>query len=282
MKNNLSHPEETIEKFYVYLDRAIIIKIGYLLLIFILQALRVYSAPDAVFIAIALMSLMSLVIGIWFERFSVRISTIINVLFVSTLLDLLLITVLVYYLSGIDFIYYTFYIMLSFIVFPRAQAIIITFWTAFLFLGLIIFRSFHMIPAPPPVFPVEQQTFYNFQYVSTTLATIILTFVFLGYFSYGFYKMMAKRLVLLKRTQKTLEEEGSSLEIKVQARKRALALERKSLTDRVKERKEGLEEQRIELEKRARELEKFQKAASGREMKMSALKKEIEKFERKT
>ena len=209
MKNTLPHPEETIEKFYAYLDRAIVIKIGYLLLIFILQGLKIYNAPDTVFITISLMSLMSLVIGIWFERFAVKIQTTINILFVSTLFDLFLLTILIYYLSGIEFIYYTFYIILSFIVFPRIQAIAITFWTVFLFLGLISLRYFQVIPVAHSPIPIEQQTFYDFQYVSTTLATLILTFIFLGYFSYGFYKMMAKRLVLLGKTQEILGEEKS-------------------------------------------------------------------------
>ncbi|MFC1629984.1 hypothetical protein ACFL06_00415 [Patescibacteria group bacterium] len=277
MRDILSYSEEAIEKFHTYLDRAIVIKIGYIALIFILKWLDIYHAPDIVFVAIASMALLSLLIGIWFERFLVKAKTIINVLFISTIFDLFFLTILTYYLGGIEFVYYTFYIILSFIVFPRAQAIVLTFWVIFLFVGLILFRYFHLIPIAPPVFPREQQDFNNFNYITTNVTTVVLTLTFLGYFSYGFYKMMAKRLVLLKQTHKSLEEEKASLEIKVEARKRDIELERKSLEKRVKERKEELEAQNQELEKKAVELEKFQKVAGGREERIAQLEKEIEK-----
>jgi|GEM_PF-3325429 len=281
MKNTLSYPEEAIEKFYTYIDRAIVIKIGYLLLIFILQGLKIYKAPDIVFIAVALMALTSLTIGIWFEKFSVKIKTIINALFVSTLFDLFLLTILIYYLGGIEFIYYTFYIILSFIIFPRFQAIAITAWTVFLFLSLVGLRYFQIIPISLSVFTKEEQIFSFFPYFSTTIITLILTFSFLGYFSYGFYKMMARRIILLKQAQGSLEEEKASLEIRVQARKRDIEAERKSLEIRVQEREKEIEEERLELEKRAKELERFQKAAGGREIKMSDLEKEKEKLEKR-
>lgn len=282
MKSDLLYPGEEIEKIYAYLDQAIVIKVGYLLLLFVLQGLKVYHAPDVVYIAVSLMALISLVIGIWFEKFSVKIKTVINALFIGTLLDLVLLSILIYYLSGIEFIYYSFFIILSFIVFPRTQAIAITSWTIFLFLALVLLRYFQIIPDSPPVIPKEEQTFYSLNNVVTNVPTIVLTLSFLGYFSYGFYKIMARRLIILKRTQRTLEDEKASLEIRIQARKRELEIERKNLEKRVQERKRELENESKELEERAREMERFQKVSGGREEKKTNLEKELEQLEEKT
>jgi len=281
MKNNLLYSEEAIEKFYAYLDRAIVIKTGYLLLLFFLQAIKIYKAPDLVFIAVSLMALTSLIIGIWFEKFSVKTKTLIDILFISTLFDLFLLTVLIYYLSGIEYIYYTFYIILSFIVFPRSQAIAVTAWTIFLFLALVALRYFQIIPVYPLTIPKEQQTFYHPPYVITTTVTLILTFSFLGYFSYGFYKMMARRIKLLERTHRDLEDEKKSLEIRVEARKKELAEERQSLAKRVEQRRKELEQERGKLEERVKELERFQKVSAGREIKMEELEKEKERLKKK-
>jgi hypothetical protein len=278
MRNNLLYSEEIVEKFYAYIDRAIIIKIGYLLLIFFLRWLNVYSAPEIVFIALSLMALNSLVIGIWFERFSVELKTILSFLFLATILDIFLLTIIIYYLGEIEFMYYTFFILLSFIVFARFQAITIAILTIFLFLGSVVLRYFQVIPVHPPGFLPEEQTFYNFPYILTNTLTFIITLSFLGYFSHGFYRMMAKRITLLRQTQRTLEEERASLEIRVEARKKDLEIEKESLGRRVRERKKELAKERETLEERIKELERFQRVAGGREMKIKELEKEIAKL----
>ena len=276
MTKDFFYHEEAIDKFYTYIDRAIIIKVGYLLMIFILKGLNVYSSPDIIFAVLAVMALTSLAIGISFEEFNVKPGVIINILFLSTILDLFLLTVVIYYLGGIEFIYYTFYIILSFIVFPRKQAIFLTAWTIILFVGLVLLRYFGKIPVYYSTLPKEEQTFDGFANVATMVPTYVVTFVFLAYFSYGFYKMMEKRIYLLRAAQKILEEEKSTLEIRVSARKREIEAEKRSLKSKVQERNEDLEKERKELEEKLGELEMFQKLALGREIKMQDLEKEAE------
>ncbi len=74
--------------------------------------------------------------------------------------------------------------------------------------------------------------------------------------------------------QKALEEEKTSLEIRVRARTRELEELTKSLDQKVKERT-------AELEKRIKELEKFHKLIIGRELKMIELKEEIKRLKEK-
>lgn len=73
---------------------------------------------------------------------------------------------------------------------------------------------------------------------------------------------------------KELEEAKSSLEIKVKARTRELEELAESLDEKVKERTK-------ELQVKMEELERFQRLAVGRELKMVALKKEIKKISRR-
>lgn len=275
MRENLPYLQETIDKFNVYLDRTIVIKVGYLVLVFVLKWLKLYETPDIIFIAISLMALLSLIPGICLEKFSIKTETFNNLLFIFILLDLALLSVIIYYLSGIEYMYYTFYIILSFIVFPRYQAIAITAWTILLFLGLVALRYFQIVPIYPYTIPKEQQDFFHLPFVLTTVTTLVLTFSFLAYFSHGFYKMMTKRMNLSRGYHQTLEDEKKSLEIRVEARKKELEDERRTLAQRIRNRKKELEGERKELEERMKELERFQKATSGRETKTEELEKEL-------
>lgn len=78
----------------------------------------------------------------------------------------------------------------------------------------------------------------------------------------------------LKESQESLKEAKSNLEVKVREKTKELREINQELEERVKERTE-------ELEKRVNELEKFHKLTVGRELKMTELKKEIEKLKNK-
>jgi len=285
MGNNTPYLEEETEKFNTYLGRIFAIKIGYFILIILLRISKIYSIPDIIFAVVFLMILISLILAVWFKWSTWKFKTAINLFFLGTVLDAILLIIIMYYLGIVNsYIYFTFYIILSFIIFPRLQAAILTFWMVTLFIFIVAIQYLKIIPEYMDItpFPLEQQqTFNNFHYVFASLINYITTICLLAYFSYGFHKMMAKRLIILKQAQSTLEEEKGSSEIKIKARETELGLEKKGIEERVSQRRKDIEKESKELEKRVKELEKFQKVATGRELKISSLEKELDKLNRK-
>jgi len=77
-----------------------------------------------------------------------------------------------------------------------------------------------------------------------------------------------------------LAKEKASLAIKVKERTQELEEERKSLAEKVRERTKELQRERKRLAKRVGELEEFHKLVVGRELKMTRLKKEVEKLKK--
>jgi hypothetical protein len=285
MRNNAPYLEEETEKFNTYLSRIFAIKIGYFILIILLRISKIYSIPDIIFAVVFLMILISLILAVWFKWFTWKFKTAINLFFLGTALDAILLIIIMYYLGIVNsYIYFTFYIILSFIIFPRLQATILTFWMASLFIFIVALQYLKIIPEYIDItpFPLEQQqTFNNFHYVFASLINYITTICFLAYFSYGFHKMMAKRLIASKQIQGVLEEEKNSLEIRIKARETELELEKKSIEEKVSQRRRDLEKEGEELEKRVKELGKFQKVAVGREIKIASLEKELDRLKKK-
>jgi C4-dicarboxylate-specific signal transduction histidine kinase len=153
-----------------------------------------------------------------------------------------------------------------------------------LFIFIVAIQYLKIIPEYIDItpFPLEQQqTFNNFHYVFASLINYITTICFLAYFSYGFHKMMAKRLIASKQIQGVLEEEKNSLEIRIKARETELELEKKEIEEKVSQRRRDLEKEGEELEKRVKELGKFQKVAVGREIKIASLEKELDRLKKK-
>lgn len=123
---------------------------------------------------------------------------------------------------------------------------------------------------------------YHFK-IDTTItsyevAIIFLTLPMLAII--GFVSLQRTRMFLIELLQKRkeLQEAKSILEIKVKARTQELEELTKTLDQKVKKRTEELEEGKNILEKRVDELERFHKLTVGRELKMSELKKEIQKL----
>lgn len=108
--------------------------------------------------------------------------------------------------------------------------------------------------------------------LSLTTGTALLITIFLTIDTFS--KRLRASLGVLSQKEKELEEAKGVLEIKVKARTKELEEERASLEEKVKERTK-------ELQGKVEELEKFQKIAVGRELKMVELKKEIKELKKR-
>jgi len=115
--------------------------------------------------------------------------------------------------------------------------------------------------------------------VIVTMGFMLIFFFWLVFYADIFSKKLRERTKSLMKKERELTEMSKVLEIRVRARTKQLEEEAASLEEKVKERTR-------ELKKKIEELERFQKIAVGRELKMIELKKEIkrlkEELEKKT
>jgi len=112
-----------------------------------------------------------------------------------------------------------------------------------------------------------------------TMGFMLIFLFWLVFYADIFSKKLRERTKSLMKKERELTEMSKVLEIRVRARTKQLEEEAASLEEKVKERTR-------ELKKKIEELERFQKIAVGRELKMIELKKEIkrlkEELEKKT
>ena len=196
--------------------------------------------------------------------------------FIHLLLVVFFITLIVYDAGGVEWlgvIFYLFPIIWANIILPKTYGITIALFSALFYsilalieyFNLIPFVAFYDLPTPPHL---------SSWYVFPSIIFIFLTFYFLGLGTNLFSDEFKKKIVELEKTKSDLEEAKKVLEIKVQARTR-------ELTELIERQEEIIKERTKELQEKIEELEKFQKIAVGRELKMIELKKKIEELENK-
>jgi len=244
----------------------------------ILKAFFGVAFPNILFFLVSFMALSTVVYDLLFHQIKEpKISQIVNGYFGYLLLDIIILTMIIYIIGGITwigFIFYALYIFTNFLLFPRSYLLFFVLYSSLLYTLLVAIQYLGIFP-PQFIFSLEERVPQNFPYVFATWIIAVIFLWVLTYYSDIFYKMLQGKIEELQKTRRMLEEAGVSLEIRVRARTDELLEERKSLERKVQERTKDLEKERRELARRVVELEKFHRAAVGRELKMRELKKEI-------
>jgi len=196
-------------------------------------------------------------------------------LFYDILIELPLLTVIVYSTGLIEWtgIFYLFPIVFTSIVFPRRRALLIYTAASIYYIFVVLLPSFNMVSFKyyflSEINPSEKQS-----YILTTIFFTTATFYLVGLVANLLTDLLTKRTTELEEIKEKLEEEKAVLEIKVKARTRDLEESAIILEEKVKERTK-------EVEEKMKELEKINKLAIGRELKMIELKNQIEELKEK-
>jgi len=195
-------------------------------------------------------------------------------LFYDILIELPLLTVIVYNTGLTEWtgIFYLFPIVFTSIVFPRKRAFLIYTAASIYYIFVVLLPFFNTVYFKyyflSGINPSDKQN-----YILNNILFTTATFYLVGLAANLLTDLLTKRTAELEETKEKLEEEKAVLEIKVKARTRDLEGLAINLEEKVKERTK-------EVEEKMEELEKFNKLAIGRELKMIELKSQIKELKK--
>lgn len=277
MEKNIIEAKDFSSRIKADIEQRFPIISSFLLLMIVLKI--VFKAPfsNFLFFLVSLMLLTSIPVTFIFDKLQKRAKKAVNFYFGYLLFDLIWLTAIIYFVGGITLItpiFYSFYIINTFWLFPRTQAVFLTGYCGLLLALLTIWQYFEILPHPT-IFLPEERNPQNFSYVFATAVAALITFGFLGYISDTFYQLLRIKIRNLKKTKKELNQTKRFLEIEVERKTKELWEEKESLGKIVEERTKELEEKRRVVQARLKELEKFHKIAVVKELKMAEIKEEI-------
>lgn len=184
--------------------------------------------------------------------------------------DLLFLTFIIHFLGGAAWMGAMLYILVlvtAGVILPKKRAISLGFIALAFYSGLVLLEYFGII-SHQPIFILEPDIYQSFSYVGVQILVISAIFYFVAETAGTFSEMLRETTEQLKKAYQKTEEAREILEVKVKARTREL--ERLANT-----REEIIQERTKELQGKIKELERFQKLAVGRELKMIELKKKL-------
>lgn len=200
-----------------------------------------------------------------------------NLYFKYNIGDILFLTMIIHYLGGVAWIGVIFYILvlvMAGVILPKKKAIMLGFVSLFFYSVLVFLEYFGIIPHNP-IFLLEPGLYQSSAYVATSILVVAAFFYFVAETAGTFSEVLRKRTNELERAYQQTEEAREILEIRVEART-------KELQELVGEREEIIKSRTKELQEKIQELERFQRLAVGRELKMIELKKEIKELQERS
>lgn len=187
--------------------------------------------------------------------------------------DFLFMTLILYHIGGAEWmgaIFYLFPIVYTNNVLPKEKGVIVSTMGSVYYTALVVLQYFELIPFKS-FYPLGVKLYQNPKYLLFTLPFVWFAFHFIGRIPSIFNQMFKNRTLELEKAKLDLEKAKDILDIKVKVRTKQLEELTESLEEKVKQRTK-------ELQQKVGELEKFKGFAVGRELKMTELKKEINKL----
>jgi len=196
------------------------------------------------------------------------------VCFIHWLITITLIALVVYYLGNIWWIGIAILmlpVMYSNIWLSKKKGLFLAIYASFCYAGIGLLEYSGIIPHQA-FFNVSPELYQDPLYVLITIAVgSLVIFPYIAYIVNMFSDLLRRRSDELVKTYAQLKDTKETLEVRVKARVRELEEFSQGLEQKIAERTK-------ELEEKVKELEKFQKFAVGREIKMVELKKKIKQL----
>lgn len=204
-------------------------------------------------------------------------SGVVNLYFIYTILiEIPILATMIYNVGGVEWIgaiFFMFPIVYISIVLSKRSSFYVASAASFYYILLVLLPYFEIIPFQP-FFRLGINLYQHPNYVIINILFVTATFYLIGYAANLFTDLLKKRTMALEKTQGELKKERVVLKEKVSERTKELEKLTKSLEEKVQGRTK-------ELQEKMQELEKFNKLAVGREMKMIELKEKIKELEEK-
>ena len=252
-------------------------KIEIAFLIFSLAFKLIFNIPFSNMIFIVMVALfLSTFISNYFVKKQTDIEKANFICFIHWLITITLIALVVYYLGSIWWIGIALLmlpVMYSNIWLSKKRGLFLAIYASFCYAGIGLLEYFGIIPHQA-FFYVSSELYQDSFYVLITIAVgSLVVFPYIAYIVNMFSDLLKRRSDELVETYEQLKDTKEILEVRVKARTRELEEFNQSLEQKIVKRTK-------ELEEKVKELEKFQKFAVGREIKMVELKNELKKLKK--